>query len=281
MASIFRIILPIVLLTLAQAALAEGAQKTWAQEQEDPDYKKCVQSSLAIPFKPKDKANISKDLYTNEIHVCLKVANDSRHMDYFRSSAFSIIARAYCSLDDLDKALENFGMAMKLDENSSSLYSSRAQCYRENHEYDQAISNENEVVRITIETYDEENMKRKDSERKVKMLTDSDTYNQLYRPLLFDGLSQAYNFIGNCYAENNNNDMAIAYYGKAIDGIETLFQKQGGTRSAMGIIEDLVTTYKNRAATWKAEGEADRARADTAKAVDWQMRSITERAKSQ
>jgi tetratricopeptide (TPR) repeat protein len=136
-------------------------------------------------------------------------------------------------------------------------------------------------MELVLASYDEDNMKKRDATRadSLKLLKNPDTYNSSFKPLLVLQLAEAYNSIGNCYFESGKNDLAIAYYTKATDEMEQLAQGNNIARSAPGIVDLLITVYKNRATAWKEDQHSAQAQADLAKAVDWETRELTERSK--
>ncbi|QYJ68621.1 tetratricopeptide repeat protein [Flavobacterium litorale] len=177
----------------------------------------------------KEKHQEIIDLLSNEL---LNEYNNARL--YFWRGA------AYEKLDNLNKAIQNYNIAIEINDNDVFAYNNRGVIWHEKEEWDKAIKDYNKVIEI-----------------------DPDN-------------SMAYNNRGNIWYEKNNLDKAIEDYSKAIQ-INPIYQEAFQNRGLAWIekkefnkaIKDYskcleidpksINPYYNRGSAWKERGEFKKA----------------------
>jgi tetratricopeptide (TPR) repeat protein len=261
-------------------ATAAPSAATDDQRAPSPDQTKAAQTKAATGEKTAGRSNLLMGLFAGWDEAALKEqikALDQKQIDrsnalirrYPKSaSGYQIRAGVYENIGDYDKAIADYTEAIRLDPKLKEAYEKRAALYKEHKgDYGKAIADYTEVIRL-----DPDDMKYFNRAEAYEHKGDHDKaiadYTEAIRLGQKDGLDAGlfYNFRARAYAKKGEHDKAIADCTEAIrlDSLHPV--------SALFFRVYPLDMYYTRGRAYASKGELDKAIADYTSYIRLELR---------
>jgi tetratricopeptide (TPR) repeat protein len=190
------------------------------------------------------------DTFSNEIAIeaCSAILRGDNVSRDNSAIAYSSRAHAWSAKGDKDRAIADYGEAIRLDPEHAIAYNNRGLAWAAKGDKDRAIADYDEAIRLNpqfVLAYNNRGnawLDKGDNDRAIADYDEAIRLNPKY--------INAYNNRGNARSAKSDNDRAIADYDEAIR-----------------LNPKFADAYNNRGLSWSAKGDIDRAIADYDEAI--------------